>query len=119
MRLATSERCARLKAGSGLGYFPITQTFGGLAIRIQNSSRARMRGGRASLKARDEISAGPGRSSYCGVERVFDVRNQMENPMTRVTFVLPALLAPPVCTTQAMAARNEVAARHAAIKAHR
>jgi len=50
---------------------------------------------------------------------VFGFRHHMENPMTRVTFVLAALIAAAVCTTQAIAARNEVAARHAAIKAHR
>ena len=39
--------------------------------------------------------------------------------MTKVTFVSAALIAAAVFTTQAMAARNDVAARHAAAKAHR
>ena len=38
--------------------------------------------------------------------------------MTKVTFVSAALIAAAVLTTQAMAARNDVAARHATTKAH-
>ena len=37
--------------------------------------------------------------------------------MTKVTFVSAALIAAAVFTTQAMAARNDVAARHATTKA--
>ena len=39
--------------------------------------------------------------------------------MTKVTFVSAALIAAAVFTTQAMAARNDVAARHATTKVHR
>jgi hypothetical protein len=39
--------------------------------------------------------------------------------MTKVTFVSAALIAAAVFTTQAMAARNSVAVRHATPKAHR
>jgi hypothetical protein len=42
----------------------------------------------------------------------------MEKQMTKVTFVSAALIAAAVFTSQAMAARNDVAARHAATKAH-
>ena len=38
--------------------------------------------------------------------------------MTKITFVSAALIAATVFATQAMAARNDVAARHAAMKAH-
>ncbi|WP_084305420.1 hypothetical protein [Bradyrhizobium sp. ARR65] len=38
--------------------------------------------------------------------------------MTKVTFVSAALIAAAVFTTQAMAARSDVAARHATAKAH-
>jgi hypothetical protein len=43
----------------------------------------------------------------------------MERHMSKVTFASVALVALVVFTTQAMAARNEAAARHAAIRAHR
>jgi hypothetical protein len=39
--------------------------------------------------------------------------------MTKVTFVSAALIAAAVFTTQAMAARNSVAVRHATTNAHR
>jgi hypothetical protein len=42
----------------------------------------------------------------------------MEKQMTKVTFVSAALIAAAVFTMQAMAARNDVAARHATTKAH-
>jgi hypothetical protein len=38
--------------------------------------------------------------------------------MTRMTFVSAVLIAATVFTTQAMAARNDVVARHATTKAH-
>jgi hypothetical protein len=43
----------------------------------------------------------------------------MEKQMTKVTFVSAALIAAAVFTTQAMAARNSVAVRHATTNAHR
>jgi hypothetical protein len=42
----------------------------------------------------------------------------MEKQMTKVIFVSAALIAAAAFTTQAMAARSNVAARHATTKAH-
>ena len=42
----------------------------------------------------------------------------MEKTMTKVTFVSAALIAAAVFTTQAVAARSDVATRHARTKAH-
>ena len=39
--------------------------------------------------------------------------------MSKVTFVFAALIAASAFTSEAMAARNDVAARHAAIRSHR
>ena len=46
-------------------------------------------------------------------------RHEMEKQMTKLSFVSAALIAAALFTTQAVAARNDAAARHAAIKAHR
>jgi hypothetical protein len=42
----------------------------------------------------------------------------MEKPMTKATFVSAALIATAVFTSHAVAARNDVAARHATTNAH-
>ena len=46
-------------------------------------------------------------------------RHPMEKQMTKLTFVSAALIAAAAFTTDAMAARNDVAARHATARAHR
>ncbi len=107
------------RAGLEAGYFPITQTFVSLAICLDNQGIAgRVREGRASLNARDEISEGRGRSSHYGAEHLLGFRHAMEKQMTKVSLVSAALIAAALFTTQALAARNDLAARHASIKAH-
>jgi hypothetical protein len=71
---------------------------------------------RASLKARDEISPKVGLSSHQGAERFLGFCHHMEKQMTKLTFVSAALIATTVFATQAMAARNNVTARHATTK---
>ena len=46
-------------------------------------------------------------------------RHEMEKQMTKVSFVSAALIAAALFTTQAVAARNDAAARHASTKAQR
>jgi hypothetical protein len=71
---------------------------------------------RASLKARDEISPKAGRSSHQGAELFLGFCHHMEKQMTKITFVSAALIAATVFATQAMAARNNVVARHVTTK---
>jgi hypothetical protein len=68
------------------------------------------------LKARDEISLKAGRSSQQEVDRFPWLLPPMEKQMTKITFMAAALIAATVFATQAMAARNDVAARHATTK---
>lgn len=65
------------------------------------------------LKERDEISPRAGRSSQQGAERFLGFCHHMEKQMTKMTFMSAALIAAAVFATQAMAARNDSAARHA------
>jgi len=71
------------------------------------------------LKSRDEISARGGRSSQYGAERLPGFPHDMEKQMTKVTFVSAALIAAALFTTDAMAARSDIAERHASARAHR
>jgi hypothetical protein len=50
------------------------------------------------------------------VDRFLGFCHHMEKQMTKMTFVSVALIAATVFATQAMAARNDVAARHATTK---
>jgi len=68
------------------------------------------------LKERDEISPKAGRSSQQGAERFLGFCHHMERQMTKMTFMSAALIAATVFATQAMAARNDSAARQATTK---
>jgi hypothetical protein len=70
----------------------------------------------ALLKERDGISPRAGRSSQQGAERFLGFCHQMERQMTKMTLVSAALIAATAFATQAMAARNDSAARHAMTK---
>jgi hypothetical protein len=70
----------------------------------------------ALLKEREEISAKAGRSSRQGAERFLGFCHHREKQMTKMTLVSAALIAATAFATQAMAARNDSAARHATTK---
>jgi hypothetical protein len=85
---------------------------------VIGACRAACAEARASLKARDEIFPPAGRSSKQGVRRFLGFCNHMEKQMTKMTFMSAALIAATAFATQAMAAGNDVAARHATTQAH-
>jgi hypothetical protein len=68
------------------------------------------------LKECDEISPKAGRFSQQEAGYLPGFCHHMEKQMTKLTFVSAALIAATVFATQAMAARNDSAARHATTK---
>ena len=71
---------------------------------------------RASFKRRDEMFPKAGHSSQRQVDHFPDFCHHMEKQMTKLTFASAVRIAATVFATQAMAARDDAAARHATIK---